>query len=228
MELPDQLAGHHVIGVDVGRRRGEVVGARRQAHDDQVLVDLARVVGLQRPHLGDVVGQAHPDVDLAAVAEAGDRIAGLRRDRGQHAVVHEQQPPVLAVLALPVVHAARAGPALQHLAPQLLARARLQRHQGVAVQDDVHRAVHDQRLEVIGRARAGLIAPGRLQLGDVAGVDLVVGRVLRGLGAEVRLPAVEIDGAGSRGGMGPGGQGQGQAEAGGGQEAGARAQALAP
>jgi hypothetical protein len=60
-----------------------VAAARRQRHDDDVLEDPARVVGLQRANRRDVAVEPDAQVDAAVDAERGDGFAGLRVDRCQ-------------------------------------------------------------------------------------------------------------------------------------------------
>ena len=55
--------------------------AGRQRHDDDVLEDAARVVGLQRANRRDVAVEPDAQVDAAVGAEVLNRLAGLRVDR---------------------------------------------------------------------------------------------------------------------------------------------------
>src|SRR5207249_409980 len=105
-----------------------------------------------------------------ALTEGANRLAAFRVDRLHVAVDREDQPPVLAVGAAPVVEAA-ARDAVQSLVdPDLLARRWIERDERVVPAQHVHQAVDDDGIE------AGLpvwIEPGHLELAHVRLVDLI-------------------------------------------------------
>src|SRR5690606_3645142 len=126
-------------------------------------------------------------VDAAVVAERRDRLARARVDRGQMALVDIEEPPVRAILALPVADAACADLAFVGVHPDLLARRRVERDDRAALREHVHHAVDDDRIEEV--VLAGLVGPSDLQLRDVALVDLSERRVLRRIDtAEILIP----------------------------------------
>ena len=107
-------------------------------------------------------------------AESGDRLAIAGVHRGQHAVHEEQEPPVAAVGALPVIHPAYADPAFVGLGPFLRARCGIERHQGVAALCQEQRIADLDRVELRRGAGTDLVRPGNLEVGDVALVDLSI------------------------------------------------------
>ena len=156
-EAPDFLAGDDVVGADVAWRR-HVVLASRGAENDEVLEDLSRVLDCTRPTVdGSRPAKPFFQVDRALVAERDDRLAGDGIDRFEELVALIEQPPVLAILALPVVDAAGRH-ALQPLVdPDLLARRRVERHQRVVPRQHVHDVVDDDRAEHVREVVAGRI-----------------------------------------------------------------------
>ena len=128
VELPLLLAGDDVVRANIARRVDKSF-ARRGSENQQVLVDLAGTVRLDSSGIALRARQADPQIHDAVLAEGQNRLARLRIDGLQKAVDGKQQPPVLPVLALPVVDAA-AGDARQPLVdPDLFARGRIQRDQ---------------------------------------------------------------------------------------------------
>ena len=152
VELPDQLAGADVVGVDVGGV-GIVVGAARgQRDDDQVLEDAARVAGLQCA--GSLAIQAGAQIGAAVVSKALDSLAGARVDGCEIACVDVQQTPVGAVLILPIVDSARANSTRVGVNPQLLAGSGVQRDKRIILCQRVNHPVDDNRVENIVAALA--------------------------------------------------------------------------
>src|SRR5262249_33698746 len=133
--------------------------------------------------------QSLPQVDDTAVAERANRLAALRVDRLHVAVDGEDQPPVLAVGARPIVDAA-ARDAVQSLVdPDLFARRRIERDERVVPAEHVHHAVDDDRVE----ARLAVwIEPRNLEPADVRFIDLIEVDEMRvgGVAAVVRPPRV--------------------------------------
>ena len=90
-------------------------------------------------------------------------------------IAGEEDPPVFAVGALPIVEAA-AGDDLQvcfrNVGPQLTACGRVHRHDRVTLRQHVKRRVDDQRIERIAVAITGFIGPGDGELADGFAVDL--------------------------------------------------------
>ncbi len=77
----------------------------------------------------------------------------------QIAVDAENQPPILAVLALPVVDPARLHAGQAFVDPDLLARRRVERDERVVPPGDVDDVVDDDRIEARAwRTRAALCA----------------------------------------------------------------------
>ena len=175
MEHPGDLAGDHVVGLHVGGRRIVTSALRGQRDDEEVLENPSGVARLQR--VPRFAPQRDAQIHAAVLAERGDRVASLGVDRGQVPGIQIHQPAILAVLALPVVEAARANRALIRVAPQLLARRRIEGDDGVAGALHVHHVVHDDGIErdIPGHR----IGPGDLQLRDIGLVDLVERGVLR-------------------------------------------------
>ena len=163
--------------MNVGRRRRVAAAARRQRHDDQILENSARIARLESANFADVDVEPDTDIDFAVVAERRDRIARARVDRRQHALIEVEQSPVGAVLALPVIHPARADLALVLVPPELLARLGIESDDRTLLREHVHDVADDQRIELIGLA--GLVGPCNPELRDVALVDLVERGVLR-------------------------------------------------
>ena len=117
VELPEQLAGEHVVGADVAWRRHGLL-ARLAAEDHDVAPDSAgarrhraraRALGTQ---------EADPHVDDAVFAERRNRFARARVNLLEKAVDREDQPAVLAVGALPVVDALARDAAQTRRAPR--------------------------------------------------------------------------------------------------------------
>ncbi len=80
MKAPAQLAGAHIVGADIAVRSGMRL-RRAEADDDHVFVDRSG-----RGQYGEVAGEVLipeilAQVDAAAFAEAGDRLAGRRIER---------------------------------------------------------------------------------------------------------------------------------------------------
>ena len=111
-----------------------------------------------------------------------DRLAGARVQRRQHAGVQVEQPAVVAVVALPVVDAARRDGAFVRTRPQLAARRRVERDDLVVACEHVHDVVDDDGIEDEAALADGE-APRDLELRDVRLVDLVERRVLRRVAA---------------------------------------------
>ena len=122
VEDPQQHARADVVRMNVGRRRGVAAAAGRQRHDDGVLENPARVVGLQRANRRDVAVEPDAQIDAAVGAEGSNRLAGLRVDRCEMPGIDVQQPLFAAVGAAPVIHAARADGAFVGVRPELAAR----------------------------------------------------------------------------------------------------------
>ena len=199
MEDPLQRAGAHVVGVDVGRRRGVAGAAGRQRHDDEVLEDPARVVGLQRADRRDVAVEADAQVDAAIGAEARIVSPVFASIAVRMPGVDVEQPLLAAVGAAPVVHAARADGAFVGVRPAARgpSRRRARRSSGPSrARTSCRRRQRIEEVVLVGRIR-----PRDFELADVALVDLRERRVLRRVGAaEVLVPAFEVELAGgSRG-----------------------------
>ena len=166
-ERPDVGAGADVEGADVaGGRRVLAVGGR--AEDDQVLEDLAGQPALLLDGLRIAV-EPFPQIHHAVLAEAGNGLAGAGVEGPQHVQRAEQQPAILAVGALPVVHAAHREALDLGRRPALRAGRRVEGDQRAAAGPRVDHVADDERIEV---GVAVGIRPGDLQLRDVALGDL--------------------------------------------------------
>src|SRR5207247_2357900 len=76
--------------------------------------------------------EGDPQIHAAVVAEASNRIAGLRVDGREVAACNEQQPAIRAIGTLPIVHPAPAHRSLRLPAPDLLAGRGVHSHPVVA------------------------------------------------------------------------------------------------
>ena len=227
VEGPDELAGARVERPHVARRIVLVHQpiADAVAEDDEILVDdRRRRVGVVL--LVDGPDEALAEIDDAVLAEAFNRLSSLRieldqaiprveedaqlsatcpeRSRGVAPRGHAAVRKPLAVWRLPVFVG------LRIVAPQLLARRRLDRGDDVVGRADVEDAVDHQRrvlkragprAELRQRLVAGHPLPGDLQLADIRRRDLVergvvrrrqVARVMRPLAGARRLRARDL------------------------------------
>ena len=147
-----------------------------------------------------IAAEAFTQVDGAVGAERQDRLARPRVDRLEEAVALEEQPPVAAVLALPVVDAARRHALQLRVDPDLLAGRRIERHERVVAREHIRDVVDDDRAELVGRVVVGRIAPRGPKLADVVPRDLRQRAVLRA----VRAAAVVAPRGPRRGRLGEG------------------------
>src|SRR4029453_8142013 len=99
-----QRTGTNVECADVSGR-GVVLLIRRGAHDQEGLENAAGRARLLVDFLRIAI-QTGAQIDPPVLAERGNGPSGLRVERLQHVAGAEEQPAVLAVLALPVVHPA--------------------------------------------------------------------------------------------------------------------------
>ena len=108
-----------------------------------------------------IAAEAFSQVDDAIVAERADGLARGGVDLLEVVADAENQAPILAVLAFPVVHAAPGHPFEAFVDPDFLARRRVQRNQRTVAPSAVdHAAGHD-------RVEAGLavrVGPGHSSL----------------------------------------------------------------
>ena len=86
-------------------------------------------------------------VDGAVVAERQNRLAGLRVDRLQIAVHLKEQPAVRAVLALPVVDAARRDALQPFVNPDFASGRGVERDERIVSREHVDDVVDDERAE---------------------------------------------------------------------------------
>ena len=94
---------------------------------------------------------------------------GLRVDLLEEVVRAENQAAVLAVLALPVVHASTVEPLDTLVDPDLLSGRRIERHERAVRATAVDDSAHDERIEVglTGRVRPGHLKLAHIGLGDL-------------------------------------------------------------
>ncbi len=167
VKRPDKRAGEDIERSDVARRRPvllvggrirEAAGFRRRARAFRLDVDGQRIAI-----------EASPQIDAAVDAKRKNRFARARVDLLQIVGDAEDEPAILAVLALPVVQAARRRALEALFPPELLAGRCVERHERVVEGAGVDDAIDDERV------RAGLavrVGPGDLELADVGLVDL--------------------------------------------------------
>ena len=136
--------------------------------DDQVLEDLAGQAALLLDRLRIAV-EPFPQIHHTVLAEARNGLAGAGVEGPQHVQRGEQQPAILAVGALPVVHAAHREALDLGRHPALRAGRRVDGDQRVAAGPRVDHVADDERIEV---GVAVGIRPGDLQRPDVALGDL--------------------------------------------------------
>ena len=134
-------------------------------------------------------------VELPVIRKGVDQLAGARVDGVQHSSGCHQDAPVRAILALPVVRSAlardsaEASSRSEGVDPEFLAGGRIERDQRALFRRDIGDVVHHQRAECITQFVARLIAPGDLQLFDVARIHLFQRRIVRTVGtAEILAP----------------------------------------
>src|SRR4029453_18547093 len=113
--------------------------------------------------------QADAQVDAAIHAERGNAPSGLRVDLLEHVVRAEDQAPVGAVAALPVVDPSTVESLHALVAPDLLSGRRVQRHERSIRAATVNHAARDDGIEV---GRPGLVRPRHFELLNVGRRDL--------------------------------------------------------
>ena len=132
-----------------------------------------------------IAAQAFLPDRRAVVAERRNRLPGAGIDRAQQVIAGKQQPPVGAILALPVIDAAVGDDSdvgAGRVGPDLLAGRGIQGDDGVVLRQHVQDAVDHDGLKEILVVVAGRIGPGDLQFGDVGAIDLLERGVLGGIG----------------------------------------------
>ena len=169
VKLPHEFAGDDVVGAEIAGRR-QVAFAGRRPEQDEILENLARRVGLYAADRRRIAAEPLPQIDRAVDAEREDRFAGGGVELLQVVAETENQAPILAVLAFPVVDAP-AREALEPLVnPDLGACRGVDREQRVVAALAVDDAARDDRVE----ARLAVwIVPRDLELADVRFVDLL-------------------------------------------------------
>lgn len=165
VELPGESACDDVVSAEIAGRR-HVAFARGRSQEDQVLEDAPR-----RPRLDArdrLAPEALAQIDDALGAEREDGLSRRRIDLLEVVVHRKDQPPILAILALPVVHAARCHSRHAVVDPDLFSALRVEGNDGAIASAPVDRAAHDDR---IGSGLAERIGPGDRQPVDVRFVD---------------------------------------------------------
>jgi hypothetical protein len=108
-------------------------------------------------------------VDAAVHAERDNALSGLRVDLLEHVVRAEDQAPVGAVAALPVVHAATVESLRTLVAPDRLSGRRVERYERPVRAATVDHTARDDGIEV---GRASLVRPRHFELLNVGSRDL--------------------------------------------------------
>ena len=175
VELPNEFSGNHIEGPEVSGRRN-IFFARRRTKDHQILKDLSGASGLYPAHGGDIALQSLAKIHDAILAKTRDREPGGGVDFLQIAVDRENQPPVFAVLAFPIVDAAAVYAAQAGVDPDLLSRCGIQRNYRTIASQPIHHVVDDDRVE---SCFSGWINPGNFHLADVGLGDLFALDVMR-------------------------------------------------
>src|SRR5439155_26009073 len=109
------------------------------------------------------------------IAEAVHDLAGTCIDGGQVAAVQVQQTTVGTIFVFPVIHAARAHPALVGVRPERVAGGGVESHDRVVLRENVHRVVDNDGVEVVTANLAGGVGPHNLELAYVGLIDLLEG-----------------------------------------------------
>src|SRR6476659_9425031 len=111
VEDPLALAGLHVPRGHVARRRRVARALRGQRKNHEILEHAARIARDERAHVRDVEAVAcerAAEIAFALAAEGLTRLARAGVEGGEEAAALIEQGAIRAVLARPVVHAARA------------------------------------------------------------------------------------------------------------------------
>ena len=202
VEGPAPFSRACVVRPDVAGRAGQGL-ADRAAQDQQVAVDDPGRSQADRER-SRALRQVRPEVDRAIVAEARHRLSGAR----VQCIQQVPRPGVDArvVTIAPVHESAVLGALRERSAVHFQApRPHFFPGRGVECEDApvragaVQQAVNHDRVALDLRTAefvTGLVGPGDLQLGHVAGMNLVKARILNLIGtAPERLPAL-ISGCG--------------------------------
>ena len=203
VEPPLQSAGDGVEAPDVARRLLPLLEAvaGEDADDDRVAADQRR----RRPAVLVEVRHALREVDLAALPELAQRIAGAGVEGDEMLAAHDEDPLVVAFRVVPVADAAGgtaarpAGAVLERAVdPRRLARRRVDggRLPQVGAHEQTvadHQRRGEQRgIELQVRVLVDQVVvdrpptPGDVEILHVVGADLIQRRVLRA----ARLPGV--------------------------------------
>jgi hypothetical protein len=142
--------------------------------------------GLNSPKRCRVAAETFAKVHDAVVAKRRDRLAGHRVDFLQVIVHAEDQTSILAILAFPIVQAARRHGLHAFADPELFSGACIKRDEGTVSAASVYSAVHDDRMK---HRLAVRVRPGDLQLLYVLPRDVFRIEIARTVGvAAVRNP----------------------------------------
>ena len=150
-------------------------------------------LGLNADNRLRIAAESLPQIDQPVVAERQNRFSCSRVDLLEVVVDREDQPPILAVLALPIRDAARCQARQVLVDPDLLAGGCVERHERAVPRQHVHDVVDDDRIEHIGTIVAGRIDPGDFELVHIGLVDLLEIDEVRGIrSAAVVLPRLVV------------------------------------
>src|SRR5207248_3799172 len=119
-----------VEGAQIARRREERLPGRG-AENDQIFEDPAGSIRLDARHGLGIAAQTLPQIHQAVLTEAQDGFPGARVDLFDEEVDLENEPPVLAIFALPVVYAASRNAAQVLVNPDLFAGGGVESHQRI-------------------------------------------------------------------------------------------------
>ena len=159
VKRPHQFSRHDVVRAQVSGRR-KVCFAGRRSEDQKILEDLARRIRLNAADFLGITSEVFAQIDDAVLTERHDRLAGRGINFLKVVTDAEKKPAILAVLALPVIHAA-AGDSLQaFMNPDLFARSGIERHERTVAPFSVNHSARDNRVE---HRLAILVSPRHLE-----------------------------------------------------------------
>jgi hypothetical protein len=124
MKLPHKVAAQDVVGTNVSGGRHPAL-ARGGPKNEKVLKHPALAVRLDAWRPGPA-GETFAQIHTAVSSERQDRLAGVGVDRLKKTFDGEQNAPILAIRALPIVHATRGQAPEVFVDPELIAVGRIE------------------------------------------------------------------------------------------------------
>ncbi len=178
----ENIAGRRAVGLAGGR-----------SENDLVAEDVAGRAGLYLGNRRNVAAEPLAQIYASVGAECLDGSSGARIDLLQVAVGRKNQPPIGAIFALPVVHPAVDRRAHDWMRPESFARCRIERNDRVALAENVHHTVDDQRVEIEpGHDARNGIKPGLGEMVRVGLIDLRERGILHRIGAAAVVGPVHV------------------------------------